>query len=95
MQVDGMNEEPIGEDLSSKVILPVHRYLARSKAMLMMVQLEDLFCQKTQANLPGTIDEYPNWRGKLLFKIEDWLDQGRLEYYAQAIERERNPAGTK
>lgn len=95
MQVDGMNEEPIGEDLSSKVILPVHRYLARSRAMLMMVQLEDLFCQKTQVNLPGTIDEYPNWRGKLLFKIEDWLDQGRLEYYAQAIERERNPAGTK
>lgn len=89
MPMPGKNEEPVDEKLSTELMLAIHCYLARSNAMLIMVQLEDLFCQKHQVNLPGTVNEYPNWRRKLLFNIEDWLDQGNLKFYAQAITRER------
>ena len=37
----------------------------RARALLMVVQLEDVLGVREQANLPGTIDEHPNWRRKL------------------------------
>jgi len=77
------------DNLCTELILAVHRYLARSEAMLMMVQLEDLFGQKNQVNVPGTVDQHPNWRRKLPLNIEEWLSLGNLAFYAQAITRER------
>jgi (1->4)-alpha-D-glucan 1-alpha-D-glucosylmutase len=84
-----INGRKIVDDMSTELILPVHRYLARSEAMLMLVQLEDLFGQMDQINMPGTVNQYPNWRRKLPVNIEDWLDQGNLAFFALAITRER------
>jgi 4-alpha-glucanotransferase len=39
-----------------------HLYLARSAAGLMMVQIEDVLAEDSQMNLPGTVDQHPNWR---------------------------------
>jgi (1->4)-alpha-D-glucan 1-alpha-D-glucosylmutase len=49
----------------------VHAYLGRSPSRLMMVQLDDLVGQTRQANLPGSITEYPNWRRRLAKALED------------------------
>jgi (1->4)-alpha-D-glucan 1-alpha-D-glucosylmutase len=49
----------------------VHAYLARSPSQLMMVQLDDLVGQTHQANLPGSVTEYPNWRRRLTIALED------------------------
>ena len=49
----------------------VHAYLARSPSRLMMVQLDDLVGQTHQANLPGSVTEYPNWRRRLGTALED------------------------
>jgi 4-alpha-glucanotransferase len=43
----------------------VHRFLAESRARLVLVQLEDVASELEQANLPGTVDEHPNWRRRL------------------------------
>ena len=40
-------------------------YLARSRARLMLVQIEDVIAESEQANLPGTTDAHPNWRRRL------------------------------
>jgi 4-alpha-glucanotransferase len=32
---------------------------------------EDLFGEKKQLNLPGTINTFPNWSGKMSYSIED------------------------
>jgi 4-alpha-glucanotransferase len=37
----------------------------------MVVQPEDLFGVRDQANLPGTVDEHPNWRRRLPVAVED------------------------
>jgi (1->4)-alpha-D-glucan 1-alpha-D-glucosylmutase len=50
----------------------VHAYLARTPSAVMMVQLEDVFGVAEQANLPGTIDQHPNWRRKLPLPLEAW-----------------------
>jgi 4-alpha-glucanotransferase len=49
----------------------VHAYLARSPSVLMMVQLDDLAGVTHQANLPGSVSEYPNWRRRLVRALED------------------------
>jgi 4-alpha-glucanotransferase len=40
----------------------------------MLVQLEDLAGQIEQMNLPGTVDEHPNWRRKLRMDLDDIFD---------------------
>ncbi len=43
----------------------VHRFLGRTPSALIMVNIEDLAGVEHQANLPGTVDQYPNWRQRL------------------------------
>jgi (1->4)-alpha-D-glucan 1-alpha-D-glucosylmutase len=74
----------------SELVLSIHRFLARSNAAVMMVQIEDLFGQQQQVNLPGTIDEYPNWRCKLPVDLEDWPARSELESVTRAIDHERH-----
>jgi 4-alpha-glucanotransferase len=64
------DDRPVhGTDLTEAV----HRYLGRSRARLMLVQIEELADEEEQANLPGTTDQHPNWRRKLSRPIEDIL----------------------
>lgn len=70
---------------SSELVLAVHSYLARSPAQLLMVQPEDVCGQHEQANLPGTIDQHPNWRRKLPLALDQWRAEPRLQALAQAL----------
>ncbi len=49
----------------------VHTHLAQSKAGLVAVQLDDVLDTIEAQNLPGTIDEHPNWRRKYDVTLED------------------------
>jgi 4-alpha-glucanotransferase len=40
-------------------------YVAQSPSPLMLAPLEDVLGLAEQPNLPGTIDEHPNWRRRL------------------------------
>jgi 4-alpha-glucanotransferase len=46
-------------------------FLAGTPSELMVLSGEDLFKQTDQQNLPGTTAEYPNWRGKLRYTVEE------------------------
>ncbi len=54
--------EPMTE---SEIVAAVHRFVARSSSCLAFVQIEDLAKELEQPNLPGTLDEHPNWRRRL------------------------------
>jgi 4-alpha-glucanotransferase len=49
----------------------VANFLARTKSRLLAVSLEDLLGVVDQPNIPGTIDEHPNWRRRLPVPIEE------------------------
>jgi 4-alpha-glucanotransferase len=57
-------------------------YLARSRARLMLVQLEDAIGESEQANLPGTTDEHPNWRRRLSLDLAEIIDGAGLSQVA-------------
>jgi (1->4)-alpha-D-glucan 1-alpha-D-glucosylmutase len=70
-------------------VLAVHRYVARTPAALMSVQLEDVFGEALQVNLPATTDaQYPNWRRKLGVDLEDYARDGRFAAVCAAIRAE-------
>ena len=54
-----------GEAFPERLTEVLYSYLATAPCCLLLVQLEDLLGQKEQMNMPGTSDEYPNWRYKL------------------------------
>jgi 4-alpha-glucanotransferase len=53
------------------VVRAVYRYLANSRARLVLVALDDALVEFDPVNLPGTGFEYPNWRRKNSVGIED------------------------
>ncbi|HKW79995.1 MAG TPA: 4-alpha-glucanotransferase [Casimicrobiaceae bacterium] len=79
--------------LTVDLMLAVHRFVARTPAMLMAVQLEDVFGQGVQANLPSTTEaQYPNWRRKLAVPVESWPNNRRLAAVTRMLRKERRHA---
>jgi 4-alpha-glucanotransferase len=46
-------------------------FLARTKSRLLAISLEDLLGLIDQPNIPGTVDEHPNWRRRLPLAIDE------------------------
>lgn len=46
-------------------------FLARSRSRMMAIQMEDLLLEENQANLPGTVSEYPSWKISWKKYLED------------------------
>jgi 4-alpha-glucanotransferase len=44
------------------IISAMHRFLAATPSRLKLISPYDIVAEPRQPNLPGTIDEYPNWR---------------------------------
>lgn len=73
----------------------VHRFLARTPTKLLLFAMEDVFGQIEQINVPGTIDEHPNWRRKLAHELEDWVREPGVRALIDAVGRERPSPGPK
>jgi (1->4)-alpha-D-glucan 1-alpha-D-glucosylmutase len=66
-----------------------YAFLASSPGRLLMAQLDDVLGVEEQANLPGTVDEHPNWRRKLPLAWEDIATGPRLRAFGQMLTRIR------
>jgi len=79
------------------IVRAVHAYLARTPCAMMAVQLEDVFGQSEQVNLPATTEaQYPNWRRKIAVELDGWIADGRFAAVCAAIRaqgRGRDGAG--
>ncbi|MFZ5644318.1 MAG: 4-alpha-glucanotransferase [Bacillota bacterium] len=47
-------------------------YMAASRSRILLVNTEDLWLEKEPQNIPGTIDEYPNWRRRARFSVDEF-----------------------
>ena len=48
-------------------------FLVSTPAKLVVLNQEDLFLDLNQQNLPGTTDQYPNWKRKMRYSLEDLI----------------------
>jgi 4-alpha-glucanotransferase len=63
----------------------VAAFLGATPSRLVSVALDDILGAVDQVNIPGTVDQHPNWRRKLPMTIEDLERQDSLSRVAQAF----------
>jgi 4-alpha-glucanotransferase len=73
--------------------LSVTRFLAETPSRLLMINLEDAVGEVDQVNLPGTTDQYPNWRRRLAVPLEDLLDASTLALVASIMDTSGRRSG--
>src|SRR5436190_2674865 len=62
-----------------------HAYIARTPCKLALVQPEDMLELLEQANLPGTVDQHPNWPRKLPASLDSLASDARVADAVQAM----------
>jgi 4-alpha-glucanotransferase len=65
------------------------RFVARTEAPLYLVSVEDLLGQEAQPNLPGTVDEHPNWRRRMTDAVDTVLEKEDVARRIAAVAAER------
>jgi 4-alpha-glucanotransferase len=62
----------------SQIITAMHRFLAKTPSRLKLISPYDVIGETRQPNLPGTVDEYPNWRLPLPQTLEQFQADPRV-----------------
>jgi 4-alpha-glucanotransferase len=65
-------------------------YLGQSRAALVETRLEDFLGLTAQQNLPGTINQHPNWRQKIFAALEDLRRNPEVIRLAATLRQARN-----
>ncbi|CAN5541704.1 4-alpha-glucanotransferase [soil metagenome] len=60
--------------ISTEGLYAVTQFLARTRTRLLAIALEDLLGVLDQPNIPGTVDQHPNWRQRLPVTIDGIID---------------------
>jgi 4-alpha-glucanotransferase len=68
-------DPPPPADRAAPVVDAAIEFVAKTPAPLALVPIEDVLGDVEQPNLPGTIDEHPNWRRRLPAPAHDLLQQ--------------------
>jgi len=78
-----------GLPMSSALNQGVHYYLAESASALLGLQIEDWLDMALPVNVPGTREQYPNWRRKLSLPIEQIFADNRINLLLKQIDKRR------
>jgi 4-alpha-glucanotransferase len=65
-------------------------FLAGSNAALVALQLEDLLGMSEPVNVPGTLDEYPNWQRKLTASLDEVFGDDEIRAVLRRIRELRS-----
>jgi len=79
--------DALGMDQTLNYALQQH--LAKGSCQLLCLQLEDWMEMTEPVNVPGTSDEYPNWRRKLTMTLEQLEQQQHITAHLQQLTANR------
>ena len=96
----GFLPEGVGRDAT---FVPMDRYLsdalqlhlAAGSSALLSLQLEDWLEMDKPVNIPGTVDEYPNWRRKLSVTLDDIFNRPEVNELTKQLTDIRAQASKK
>ncbi len=76
--------------MTEELRLAVYRYLGKTPSKLLTVNLDDILGILDQQNLPGTVDEYPNWRQKVSSPLEELV---KMDLFTRLAKVRGSPTG--
>lgn len=71
------------------VAVAAHGLLARTRSALAVAQIEDLAGEAEQPNLPGTVDEHPNWKRRLPTTVDALFESPLARGILATLRQER------
>ncbi|GAA2545229.1 4-alpha-glucanotransferase [Pseudonocardia hydrocarbonoxydans] len=72
-------------ETDEELVVAMHALLASTPARLVLVSPYDVIGEVRQPNLPGTVDEYPNWRLPLPVTLEELYRDPRVTAVVDAV----------
>ncbi|KGJ99666.1 4-alpha-glucanotransferase [Thalassotalea sp. ND16A] len=75
--------------MNTELSIAVQKYLATAPSHLQLIPLEDAIESQEQVNIPGTIDQHPNWLQKLPVTLENFWHTNSVRQIAQAMNKAR------
>lgn len=73
------------------LVTAFHALLAKARSVLVLTSPQDALGEVRQPNLPGTTDQYPNWRIPLPVALADLFGDPRVRRVAAALAGDRTP----
>ncbi|NVH51264.1 4-alpha-glucanotransferase [Photobacterium damselae subsp. damselae] len=81
--------------MDSKLSEGMQLHLAAGASALLSLQLEDWLEMDKPVNIPGTVDEYPNWRRKLSTTLDDLFTRQDIIDLTRRLTEARQQASEK
>ena len=75
--------------MNSALSKAVQAFLAKAPSRILLVPLEDALGLHEQVNIPGTIDEHPNWRRRLPYTINEFWQHNDMTNLVDVMNTER------
>ena len=77
------------DSTNDEIVVAMHEFLARTPCRLVTASLYDVLGVLDQPNLPGTTDEYPNWRMPIPAGLEEIVADPRVRRVAEVLAARR------
>ena len=86
----GMPEDPAQIPvMTTELMTAIHLYLARTPSWVVLANVEDVLGERAQTNVPGTVDQHPNWSRKLSRTVEEMARDARFDTLAAQLRSAR------
>jgi 4-alpha-glucanotransferase len=80
----------VGDDpTEDELVLAIHILLAESRSRLVLISPYDVVGEPRQPNLPGTVDQYPNWRIPLPLTLDELREHPMVAAVVAQLRRRR------
>lgn len=89
---DGIGRDAALVPMDSYLSDALQLHLASGSSALFSIQLEDWLEMDKPVNIPGTVDEYPNWRRKLSANLDDIFANNQVNNIAKQLTEVRAQA---
>ncbi len=76
--------------MNQEMSVAVQRFLAKAPSRIQLIPLEDALGLKEQVNIPGTIDEHPNWLQRLTYNANEIWCQPDMINLVKTMQEERS-----
>jgi 4-alpha-glucanotransferase len=73
-------------ECEQEILKAILALLGRSAAQTVLINLEDLWLEAIPQNIPGTVDQHPNWRQKGRLALEEFVQRPEVVEMLNAID---------
>lgn len=92
--------EDVGHKASLLAMSPIlnhglQHYIADSASALLGLQPEDWLDMAAPVNIPGTTDQYPNWRRKLTVSLEEMFADKQVNLLLKNVDKRRKKVSVR